>query len=449
MWPLRTIFYFVAFWAACFMSLVNPIWGVVNYLLVYQMNPTTTWWGKPINDMGIRYSLYAIAFTMGGLVLGRRHVPKMRSSLSMWEIGLLLMLLLAALSTILGVGYGTHASHAFEKLWKMFVFVFIVLRLVTTRTNLRIVIWALVAGSLYLGYDAYSIPQADFTQGRLDHVGGPDFRTTSGLAAHMSAMLPIIGLAFLTADNWRWRAFASVAGAFSVNAIILCRTRSAFIGLTMGALTALLLAPRARRWRIHALLVAGAIAAFSLTDSPFWDRMATLGDEQALSTDPATETRVAIWAASLTMLSDYPLGVGIGNFTRVIGHYDPALHGRASHNTVLVAFTELGVQGGILLLLLVFGSVWYSFRCSILAPMCAHSLEIKLTAYGLLIACVTFFVTGLGTERFLCESFWWVLALPHCLHRVVLREIAAADVVPELATHGEVGTPLPQGLGYA
>ena len=60
MWPLRSIAYFIFFWVTCAASLINPIWGVVNYILVYQANPTVTWWGKPITDLGLRFSLIAV-----------------------------------------------------------------------------------------------------------------------------------------------------------------------------------------------------------------------------------------------------------------------------------------------------------------------------------------------------------------------------------------------------
>ena len=46
---------------------------------------------------------------------------------------------------------------------------------------------------------------------------------------------------------------------------------------------------------------------------------------------------------------------------------------------------------------------------------------------------VTYFVTSLGTQRFYCESFWWVLVLPLALHRLVVAEIRAKAEEHELA----------------
>ncbi len=426
MWPLRSIFFFVAFWAACLASLSNPIWGLANYIFVYQADPGETWWGRPLVSLGMRFSLLAAAFTLLGLVFGRKRVPKVSPLFSPWELGVLALIGIAALNCFIGPVYSHHTRFAFEKLWKMMVFVLVLTRLASNRSNLRLVLWTLVIGSLYLGYDAYTAPADSFFQGRLNQVGGPDFSTTSGLAVHLSAMLPIIGVAFLTARKWKWKALALLSGAFTVNAIVLCRTRSAFVGLIVGATVALMAAPRARRFRIHILLIAAAAASFALTDSHFWDRMVTLTDKTGLQEDPATVSRMDIWKASWEILADYPQGIGVGNFTSVIGLYNPTYRSRASHNTVLVCFVELGVCGGVLLLAMAATSLRYIHRAARLAHLSANPLETRLMAYGMLISLVTYFVSGLGTERLYAESFWWVLALPLPLWRMVQREANAA-----------------------
>jgi O-antigen ligase len=214
--------------------------------------------------------------------------------------------------------------------------------------------------------------------------------------------------------------------------VILCRTRSAFIGFTCGGIAALLLTPKARRFTIYGLFILGGVAGYSLTDNFFWDRMATLLDPHLVEKDEATAVRKQIWEASLHMIADYPQGIGPGNFTQLIGEYDARHYHRATHNSLVVCFVELGIQGGIVFLAMVCGSMYLLYRCSKLAPQTDYPLETKIYAYGFLISFVTYFVTALGTQRFYCESFWWVMSLPLCLHRVVQREVAAREVVPAL-----------------
>jgi hypothetical protein len=92
---------------------------------------------------------------------------------------------------------------------------------------------------------------------------------------------------------------------------------------------------------------------------------------------------------------------------------------------VIVGFVELGVHGGFIFLTMIGMSFWYLYRTSKIANETDEPLETRFMAYGLLISCVTYLITGLGTERFYCESFWWVLILPVCLHRLVAGEVAA------------------------
>lgn len=425
--------FFGLFWVACAMALVNPIWGVVTYMLVYQIHPPDTWWGMPLTALGLRFSMLAAVFTLLGMFTGRKHVPEVRPAFTAWECGVLALVVIAAMNLAIGVGSGPGALQMFEKLWKVLLFVLILGRLATTRHNLRLVVWALVVGSLYVGYDAFTAPSSSFWLGRLEQIGGPDFSTTSGAAAYMAAMLPIVGTAFLIARRWRWRLLACVSGVLLINAIILCRTRSAFVGLLFGALSAVMVTPRVRRYRIYLLLIIGAAGAFSLTDDYFLDRMGTLTDKQALAEDPAAVTRTEIWWISLRILSDHPLGIGTGNFTKVVGLYSPEHYKRATHNTLITCFVELGIQGGIVFVLMIMGSVRMLYRSARMAHLSDDPVETRMLAFGFFVSLVTYFVTALGTRRFYCESFWWILVLPLCLHRVVNREAVAEVEVPQLA----------------
>jgi putative inorganic carbon (hco3(-)) transporter len=451
MWPLRTIFYFCFFWVGCVIAVVNPIWGVVNYLIAYQTHPPSTWWGKPLVDLGFRFSMLAIGFTIVGLFFGRKHVPRTNPAISLWEVGVVALVLIGALNILLGVGYDDSAQFAFEKFWKLQVFVLILARLASTRKNLLMVIWTIVGGSLYLGWEAFNAPLWRFTLGRLDAFGGSDISTSSGASAHLAAMLPLSVVAFMIAHHWKWKLFAALSAVFSFNALILCRTRSAFIGLIAGVVVAALMAPQMRRVRVYVLLLIGAAVGYQLTDVHYWERMATMTDKTVMDADPAVVARADVWAASLQMLNDYPTGVGLGNFANVIGQYDARYVRRSPHNTIISCFCELGVVGGTIFMAMVIGSLYLLFRSSRLAHLTDQPLETKLLAYGMLMSLVVYFVAALGTERFSCESFWWVLVFPLCLYRVVTREaygFAEAPALDPLVEPVDVGVPVrpwPQG----
>ncbi|MCH8250893.1 MAG: O-antigen ligase family protein [Planctomycetes bacterium] len=423
MWPLKTILFFGLFWVGCLLSVFNPIWGVVTYVMIYQTDPPSKWWGIPLSGMEIRYALVAFLAIVIGLVVGKRDHIKTVRFISSWEWCIVAMVTIGSLNLLRGEVTDEYTELVFAKFWKMLLFVIIFCHIVTTRRNFRIFLWALVVGSLSLGYDAYTAPAAEYAHGRLNEVGGPDFATTSGLAAHMSAMLPLIGVSAIIAINWRWRVLATVAGAFAANAIILCRTRGAFIGIAVGTMVALVMVPRGKKLRLRLLLGVAAIGTFALTDNYYWERIATLIDPRLVETDGATSRRLDIWKVTPRILRDHPLGIGVGRFTKVVGVYDEALYRRASHNTVILCTVEFGIPGVFLIILLTTLPLWYLYRVSKLAHRCEAPAETRYLVYGLLVSITTYFVAGLGTERLYCESYWWVHALPLCLYRVVLGEV--------------------------
>ena len=111
------------------------------------LNPVGTWWGKPISQFGVRYSLFAILFTLAGMAVSRKFVPKIQKWPSGWEVGAVLLVLIALANTVIGVEHNYRSRNAIDILWKLMVFVFVLARLVTTRNNLRITIWSIVLGS--------------------------------------------------------------------------------------------------------------------------------------------------------------------------------------------------------------------------------------------------------------------------------------------------------------
>ncbi|MCP4592611.1 MAG: O-antigen ligase family protein [bacterium] len=433
MWPLRSMAFFALFVVMCTLSLVHPLIGAVNYIMIYQVNPVTSWWGRPLADLGIRFSLTAALFMGLGMALNWSKLPRVRPLVCTWQALLILLVCIACFSRLIGVQVTDWPTHlVMEKFIKLSIFVMCLTHLVSNRRAFNVLLWTLVLGSLVLGYDAYTAPRGEFISGRLESVGGPDFRASSGLAVHMAAMLPLIGAAFFIARNWRWRIMAMVAGAFTVNTIILCRTRSAFLALMFTGIVAVLLAPRIRRFRVWGALVLVSIASNSLADKHFWDRMATLQDDEYMAQDDSANLRKRIWAAAFTMIADYPYGVGCGNFPRVVGRYDHTVKYRGTHNTFILCVAELGVHGAAVFLLLLLLSGFQLWQCRGLAALSRAPPQTIMVIYGISLSMFTYLASGLFTERFYVESFWWVLAMPTCLLRAIRREVEETELEPEL-----------------
>jgi len=433
MWPLRTLSFSALFMGLCALSLVYPIVGAVNYIMIYQVDPSTSWWGKPLAELGVRFSMTAALFLALGMMANWKRLPQLRPLICTWQALLILLVVSAIVSRVIGVSVNDPRPNIIlDKFIKLSVFALCLTHLGSTRRNFNIILWALVFGSLIIGYDAFNAPLDQFSSGRLDDVGGPDFRASSGLAAHMVAMLPLIGVAVLTARNWLWRIAALVSGAFTVNAVILCRTRGAFVAFLVGGAVAALMAPRRRRVRVYVAILIAVVASNALTDKHFWSRMNTLRNDEYMAQDTAATLRKRVWAAAFTMVADYPQGVGCGVFPRVIAWYDVTIDNRDPHNTFIRCCTELGIHGAFIFFLLILTAFLQLHNCRRLAGQTRDPRATSLATYGIGLSMIMYLTAGMFTDRFYVESLWWVLAMPTCLQRAVRREVAEVAPEPEL-----------------
>jgi O-antigen ligase len=403
---------------------------MVSYMILYQVNPNKWWWGAPLEPLGLRYSMTAAVCMIVGMVVSSRRVPDAKVIIDDWVLLVFVFCGIVLVSSDFGIGQTEYTSILLDKMIKMAVFLACMVRMGSTRKNFRIVLWTLVIGTLMVGYDAYTASSDDFFDGRLNSVGGVDFRESSGLAAHLASMLPLVAVVFITTPKWRWKLVAIAAGGLCVNTIIQCRTRSAFVGLIAGAAVALILAPRGRRGRVYATLAVGACCAFSLTDSHFWDRMNTIVRHNHSSADSTVASRLELWTIATNMFVDHPLGVGVGRFSEESRFYDTgefvhafALPRRVTHNTYLLCATELGVEGLTALILLVGISLRKLKHCARLAPYSANPPETRLMIFGCTLSVVVYLAAAAFTDRLYTESFWWVLGLPVMLKNAVAREV--------------------------
>jgi O-antigen ligase len=72
--------------------------------------------------------------------------------------------------------------------------------------------------------------------------------------------------------------------------------------------------------------------------------------------------RFDVWAAGLQIFADHPwVGVGLGNFPKIIGQYNPAYAGVYSHNTYIAVLAELGLVGLVFFLGLCI-QIWRALR---------------------------------------------------------------------------------------
>ena len=411
-------------------ALLMPLAGVLLYILIYHVNPEYQWWGESVRATGLRTSMTVAAATIIGIFLRwpRLH-PGARQFPAPAQIALAI-LALALASLTWGYGAGERGVYQVEKFAKIMIFVLILIRCVRQPQHYHLVIVAWICGLTYIGYQSWG-NVGGFSGGRLTRgVGGPDFADSSGLAVHLVASLPLIGAMFFMARRWWSRGLLLIAGALTVNTIIMTRTRNVVAGLAAMSIVAVFALPRGYRRKGLMAIFVGTLLAVQLADPNWWDRMATVF---RYSQDEAAMSRLRYWSAAIEMVGDFPLGIGIGNYHEAVKEYLPDLQiARSAHSSYFVCLAELGYLGFMLLITLLAVTLRQLNR---VRRMANHTLPEIMVEFGrrqarfhlgwhamaLQASLVGYAAGGMFTTRLWTEGFWILIGLSCCLVNVTLK----------------------------
>jgi O-antigen ligase len=436
--PLKGLIFAGLFLLCAVGALVLPCLGVYGYIADYCIGSASQWWEAPFSGLGIRYSLTLALTTAIGMLLQRDKLRFGESFLQRQEVLMLLFLGTVWLSDFLtgqSIGRYITADHPTIKMTKVIVFAFMLSHVITDRKKAQALFWTLVISSLILGMQAYDVPRSAFRQGRLESVGGADFRDANRFAGFMASMLFIVGTQFLR-SGWRGRLISFLAGGFTANAVILARSRGALLGLACGIFAAAIMAPKKYRGKILIGLVLATAGVFYLTDPQTVDRTSTItatGEER----DSSAQSRLEIWEGGVKMLIANPVfGVGPGNFYQNIGKYVPQHSGRDAHNTFVRCAGELGIIGLSLFVLLAWNAIRILRRCSRELSQLPPDVgkDLLWMNYGCLTGLIAMLAYGMTGTLVYTEYLWWMLTFPVCMQRVLENELADMNLAAQQET---------------
>lgn len=412
---------FIGVFTVCVVgALFLPHIGIYGYIADYCISPTSQWWGRPF--LGMRFSFSLAAATMIGIVLNRNKLNYGEKFFCGQEITLLLFLCLIWLlyyTTSTTVGRYTVVDHPSLKFTKITIFLFMTTHVITDIKKLKGLFWVFIIVSLMLGMKAWDVPFSSFQSGRLEGIGGADFSESNFFAAFLAAMLPFIGIKFLNA-NIAGKLLCFVSGAFTANAIVLCRSRGAFVGLLAGALVACAYAPPKHRKSIFAILIVGMLGLGYVADTSFLERITTITSSQE-QMDSSSLSRIRLWKAGGRILADHPLGIGPGNWYQTIGRYIPEYSGKDSHNTYVKCAVELGLPG-ITLFLIFLLQAYFNLKSvykKIADYKGAEVDEFTQYYFAVTVSLAVILTCGLTITMIYTEIVWVLLMLPVCLKRAL------------------------------
>ena len=405
-----------------------PHIGIYGYIADYCIGTSKQWWEAPFSGLGIRYSLTLALATIGGFIL-QKHKLRFGFSIITIQEAFCLLFLLVMWMSYLGSG-GTMnryvmVDHPTVKFTKVVIFVLLMTHIITDRKKLSGLLWVFVLCALALGLKSWDLPRRAYVSNRLEGIGGADFAEANFFASFMAAMLPLIGVQLLRSKKWMLRFFCVAAAAFTANTVVLCRSRGALVGIVMGSMAALIVAPKRFRKKIAIGLVLGAMGGLYVADQQFLNRISTIIVTQGQERDESAESRFRLWAAGMQMVFDQPLGIGVGNWYQTIGNYIPEYAGKDSHNTYVKCIAEMGILGFLVFAFVIFFSLAEIKRINRYAEYLPTDIQndLKLFAFGIFITLAVILTCGLTITMIYTETVWILLMLPVCIRRALENEL--------------------------
>ncbi|MEJ5349171.1 MAG: O-antigen ligase family protein [Desulfosoma sp.] len=405
---LTPLFIMAVIFSLLVMGLVkDPIWSIAGYLIVYTLYNPDVWWALRIGQFLPRPSLIAAVVVAAATF---SHPHKLQWKISLREFELYLFLALCwFVSFVFGVGVHDEARQYLEKMTKVFIFVFFLLRVVNTLRNYRIVLATLIACGILLAWQSRFY--GAMFDGRLDNFGGVDFNEANGFAAFLALCICHLGFRFLKMPWWA-KGLAAIGLAILLNGLILTQSRSIFLGMVLAVPAVVYRTVGWSRIRIIVAVLLGTVLFFSLAHKQFWERMQTIQSQE----DAGRVGRLAFWRASVLIFKDHPLGVGVKNFQHMIGIYDPQHAGRDAHNSYVLCYSELGVLGIGLFLVIITKAVFQTQRIiRLVKKWDTKGEDILFWAIPLEATFIIYLLGYMMTHSNLyTEMLWILLALPIC-----------------------------------
>lgn len=396
-------------------SLARAPLGFSLYLLTFYLFPRFWWWGDSLPDL--RWNLFSgIVFLIAVLVQAVRAPIQTPPNPAAKRVTIILLAILAnaTLVHVLLAPSLAISTENYVQLLKFVILFFLIVASVRNPRDLRLVLWSLVLGAAYLGYEVTINDRGRFVGGRLEGVGAAGVEDANGLASIMATVLPLAGGLFFSGKRWE-KVLVAITGPLILNVVLLCSSRGALLALIAGAVSFVLTATGPVRKKALFGVALGGVATILLLGDPEIVARFTTAFVSAEERDNSAAGRLTLWTAGLMMFRDNPLGAGGDGFKRGGGgKYLPEVGidrmGRSVHNGILNEACEWGGQG-LALRMLFIG----------LAVLLTRKTLRQVTALGgtgeaavgscLIASAVTFVVTCVFGDYLDEEWGYWIPAL--------------------------------------
>jgi len=397
------------------MALWKPIFGVLGYIAVYAIYNPDIWWGAAVAEYLPRPSFTAVLFLAAGCLL---HIRSLNWAFTLKELCFYAFLAVSWIITI-RLGNGSDISYIYlEKLLKLFIFIFLFIRTVNKLQYFQWVVLTLILAGVFLSIQGHLVSRDFFFEGRLEELGGLDFKEGNSLAAFLTLSLIFLSIKMIDC-SWFKRLLFIPGVALILDTIILTQSRAVFMGLAFAFPYVVFRAPRQRRLLIVTFALLGAVLFLKLANTTFFQRMQTITEAETRY----KENRLEIWETSLHVFADHPFGVGVKNFEQVLPSY--GLDTWDAHSTYVLCYSEIGIVGFLLFLLIIIETFRQLIKTGrVLDDSYPGKNLIDYYIYALVTILIVYTLGCMTTHAYLYTEFMWlVLTLPLSL-QVVVKDIS-------------------------
>lgn len=346
------------------------------------------------------------------------------------EINLVLLLGVAAiLSMPLAIDPGEAWDKFSEYLLKMIVIFIVFVNVVRTELRLKMLLWLILAVSIYLSVNAIIDYQHGLFQvgaletydarivGRIKGI----FENSNDLALHLVTMIPIaLALGLTRAGLFRKLVYFGAA-ALMVGAVIVTFSRGGFLGLVAAVLIMVRRLGRKNRVATTSALVFAVILFLALAPGAYSSRLSTIFNSSADLTGSGSQ-RNEVLKRSVRVALRYPaFGVGIGNF-----HFKSPRE-LETHN----AYTQVAAEMGLAAMVVYILFLVHPFRRLRLIEKQSYSKPEQRRFYYLSVGLQASLVGFMVSSFFGAVAYQWyvyyLVSYAVCLHRLFIMKFQSEN----------------------
>jgi len=340
---------------ACFWTLRKPLIGVCLVIALFHLNLRI--FGAGLDE--IRFQFYATIALLLSYLINRDELLKAETPA---QPPMRLVFAFLGMCVITSAWAAVSPSLAFEDTFefsKIVLFSWLMMKIIQTEKDMRIVIWVSLICVWYTSFMARW--GVDWGWIKENEIGV----ATGGTGVHIMMFFPMLVIMAIFGTKWeRFGAYFILPFVLDFMPVTPEGLRATFVALCTSMVFFWIFAPnRIRKKSLVPFTVAAGLFIFVLAPPGYWEEMATILDPSAES---SAASRAVINQASWQIIKAQPWGIGYDNYSLVSLPYIPDeylsnLGTRDAHNSYLKVACEFGVVGFVIWIATFF-MAWLYFR---------------------------------------------------------------------------------------